>query len=144
VILLDTNILVYAHRARAKEHSAAKRILVFAIDDPRGCGIAVATVTEFFAVVTDGRNPDRPSTPKEAAAFIASLENGGGVRIWTSGQHFLARLLQLAHELGVHGARIFDLQIALIGTENGATEIWTRDARFVKVPGLRIVDPFDQ
>jgi len=43
--------------------------------------------------------------------------------------------------LGIHGARIFDLQIALIALENGATEIWTHDRNFLKIPGLKIHDP---
>jgi len=47
----------------------------------------------------------------------------------------------LADELEVCGARIFDLQIALIAFEEGATELWTHDRGFASVPGLRVVDP---
>jgi hypothetical protein len=41
----------------------------------------------------------------------------------------------------VVGARIFDLQIAVASFEGGATELWTHDGAFVKVPGLRLHDP---
>jgi predicted nucleic acid-binding protein len=46
-----------------------------------------------------------------------------------------------ARQWRVCGARIFDLQIAMIAAENGATQIWTHDRAFVSIPGLRAVDP---
>jgi hypothetical protein len=36
---------------------------------------------------------------------------------------------------------VFDVQIALTAFEGGATDLWTHDTRFVKVPGLRLHDP---
>jgi predicted nucleic acid-binding protein len=43
--------------------------------------------------------------------------------------------------LKIAGARVFDLQIALIALENGATEIWSHDRAFAGVPGLQVRDP---
>jgi hypothetical protein len=57
------------------------------------------------------------------------------------GPAFADRLLQTAIDLGVSGARVFDLQIALCALDGGATELWTHDRRFVKLPGLIINDP---
>lgn len=61
--------------------------------------------------------------------------------IWTPGIGFDERLVQLAVDLDVVGPRIFDLQIALTAFEHGAAEIWTHDAHFVKIPGMRLVHP---
>ena len=55
-----------------------------------------------------------------------------------------ARLVQMAAELGIAGARIFDLQIALTGFDNGATEIWSHDRGFIAFPGLRTHDPLER
>ena len=44
-------------------------------------------------------------------------------------------------DLGVAGPRVFDLQIALTAQDNGASQIWTHDSQFIRVPGLRIVFP---
>jgi predicted nucleic acid-binding protein len=63
------------------------------------------------------------------------------MQVWLPGAGFAERLMQLACDLDVSGVRVFDLQIALTAFENGASEIWTHDADFVRVPGLRIVDP---
>ena len=46
---------------------------------------------------------------------------------------------QLAAHLRIGGNRVFDLQIALCAFEGGARELWSHDARFVTVPGLRLV-----
>jgi predicted nucleic acid-binding protein len=46
-----------------------------------------------------------------------------------------------AAQIRVSGSHIFDLQIALIALEHGATEIWTHDRNFVSAPGLPVHDP---
>jgi predicted nucleic acid-binding protein len=47
VIAVDTNLLVYAHRSSLPEHRRARRALEQASRDPRGWGIALASVAEF-------------------------------------------------------------------------------------------------
>jgi len=85
MIAIDTNLLIYAHRAATPEHR--------------------------------------------------------GARILGPGPGFADRQLQLAIDLAVAGGRVFDLQIALCAIDGGATELWTHDTRFIKVPGLRLRDP---
>lgn len=46
-----------------------------------------------------------------------------------------------ARALGASGNRIFDLHIALLAMEAGATEIWTHDRDFINLPGLTVHDP---
>jgi hypothetical protein len=87
--------------------------------------------------------PLKVSTPKQAAAFIGALVQAGA-QVWLPGPGFGDRLLQMATDLGIVGARVFDLQIALAAFEGGATDVWTHDARFVKIPGLRLHDPLQR
>ena len=141
MIALDTNLLVYAHRAATPENRPAQRAIQTACESRGGCGIALPSLSEFWAVVTHPSASGRPSTPAEASAFIASLVDTGGLRIWTPGAGFAQRLTQLATDLDVISVRIFDLQIALTAFENGASQIWTHDANFVRFPGLRVHDP---
>ena len=61
--------------------------------------------------------------------------------VWVPGPGFEDRLVERALEMGVRGARVFDLQIALTVLEHGATEIWTCDAGFVRLPGVAVRDP---
>lgn len=136
---IDTNLLVYAHRARTPQHRAARRAVERAAAAGRW-GFAVASLAEFWAVATHPASEGRPSTPVEAAAYLQALV-AAGAEVWEPGDGFGTRLAQLAADLDVTAPRIFDLQIALTVFERGATELWTADTRFVKLPGLRLVNP---
>lgn len=140
MIAIDTNLLVYAHRRAAPEHRAARRAIERARQSRLGWGIVEAGAVEFFAVVTHPAAEGRPSSAAEAAAFLDALAEADA-RFWAPTQAFATRLFRLAADLDVTGPRVFDLQIALTALDNGATEIWTHDTRFVRVPGLRVVHP---
>lgn len=141
MIAIDTNLLVYAHRSALPEHRAARRALERAARADAGWGISQTSLVEFWSVVTHPASAGRPSTPDEASAFLTRLQHDGGAQFWTPAPGFGERLLRLATGLGVVGTRIFDLQIGLVAFDNGASEIWTHDRRFVAPPGLRVHDP---
>ncbi len=144
MIALDTNLLIYAHRAGVPEHARAQRSIEQALGHPLGCGIALPCAAEFFSIVTHPTATGRPSTATEAGAFLRLLEEEGGARWLAPGPSFASRLAQTAADLGVAGARIFDVQVALCSLDGGATELWTHDAGFVHVPGLRLHDPLSR
>lgn len=141
MIAVDTNLLVYAHRAGVPQHAVTVSAFERMIDDSTGWGIPFPCLAEFWSVVTHPACVGGSSTTEEAATFLLRfLEDGGGV-VWQAGAESGTRLIQLARQMGVTGARIFDLQISLAAVENGATEIWSHDRNFVAVPGLAVVDP---
>lgn len=142
MICVDTNILIYAHRKGTAEHGAAQSAIEMAVAHAEGWGFAWPTVTEFWAQVTHPRYPGGASTPTQAKGFLHALMESGGASIFpVPGSSFIPRFLTIAVELKVCGARIFDLQIALAALHAGAKRLWTHDAGFVAVPGLRIEDP---
>src|SRR5262249_10311465 len=136
MIAIDTNLLVYAHRSATPEHRAARRAIERAAAHQRSWGIAAASVSEFWAVVTHSTARGRPSGPAEASRFLRALIESGGMAIWRPGEAFGERFVQLAEDLDVPGARIYDLQIGLTALDNGAFELWTHDQDFVRIPGL--------
>lgn len=141
MIAIDTNLLVYAHRAGVSQHRSARRAIERALRDGRGWGIATGSIGEFWGLVTHPSAAGRPSTPTEAADFLRHLRDDADMQIWSPGKGFGERLLQMAVDLDVTGVRIFDLQIGLTALENGAHEIWSHDRAFTRVPGLRLHDP---
>jgi uncharacterized protein len=141
MIAVDTNLLVYAHRSGLPEHRSAIQALEAAFNRPSRWGLPQFCIAEFWSIVTHPRFGPRPSTPKEAEEFVAGILRDGDGDVWMPGHDFVFRLMQLAIELGVRGSRIFDLQIALVSFENGATELWTHDRSFQKIPGLKVLDP---
>ncbi len=141
MIVVDTNLLVYAHRAGVPQHKASLAALEVAASDPRGWGVSVPSIAEFWMVVTHPSSVGGPSTVEEARGFIDVCCAEAGMGILVPGRAFGERLCNLAAQLEVLGPRIFDLQIGLIAQEAGASEIWTHDRRFVAPPGLRVHDP---
>lgn len=139
MIAVDTNLLVYAHRAGAPEHARACRIIEQAAGTG-AWGLSLPCIGELFSVVTHPSCPPRPSTPAQVLDYVEGLIEGGAT-IWSPGPGFGTRLLRLAAERKVAGARIFDLQIALMAFEGGATELWSHDRNFQSVPGLPTRDP---
>ena len=140
MIVIDTNLLVYAHRSQVPEHARARSSLEQASREPGGWGIALPSILEFWSVVTHPASVGRPSRPQEARAFIESLIAAGARSLLpTSGS--AARLIAAAADQGIAGARIFDLLIALIARDHDATEIWSHDRGFMSLPGLPVVDP---
>jgi len=111
-----------------------------AANDTLGWGIALASLAEFWSVVTHPAAAARASSPGQAAAFVDALTEAGA-HLWQPGPGFAMRLLRAARERNVRGARVFDLHVALTAAEGGAREIWTHDGDFVSVPGLRVRDP---
>jgi predicted nucleic acid-binding protein len=142
MIAIDTNLLIYAHRSATTEHRPARRAIETALNSRGGCGITLPSIAEFYSVVTHPAASGRPSSAKAAADFLASLREAG-VEELAPGPAFATRLVQMAADLGVVGARIFDLQIGLCALDSGATELWTHDGGFVKIPGLAVHDPIE-
>ena len=140
VIALDTNILVYAHRQGAPEYSKAWIAIERASQDQRGWGVPLQVITEFWAISTNPSRPDA-SRPSEAADFINSLINETEMKVWFPLEGFSERLIELATQMGRRGVAIYDLQIALIAIDAGASELWTHDRNFVRLPELRVHDP---
>lgn len=102
--------------------------------------MALPTVVEFWHIATHPRAVGGPAEPRVVTAFIDSLRRAGA-QLWTPGPSMWERLSRAATKYQVSGPRIFDLHIALTALDHGATEIWTHDANFVSVRGLRVHDP---
>jgi predicted nucleic acid-binding protein len=140
MIALDTNILVYAHRAGVPEHRAAKRSIEEAVESAGGWCIPFPCVVEYWAVVTHPTSTGRPSRPREARQFVNNLV-AAGAKILYSRTGATERFFELAVRLGVQGARVFDLQIGLLCQDAGGRDIWSHDRNFIAVPGLVVKDP---
>jgi len=142
MIALDTNLLIYAHRARVPEHRPAMTAIEQAAGNAGGWSIAYPCIAEFWAVVTHPASAGRPSRPEEAQNFLNNLV-AAGAQILYPRPGAMARILNLAVQLDVRGPRIFDLQIGLTCQEAGVRTIWSHDHNFVAVPRLAVHDPLD-
>jgi uncharacterized protein len=140
VIAVDTNVLVYAHRADTPQHHAAKSTLEqMAISGQRWC-IPWPCAHEFVSVVTHTRwNAPTPLT----VAFDALeswLSHPSCSAIGESSSH-LSLLSGLAQRAQLKGAAVHDARIAAICLGASASELWTCDRDFQRFPDLKTRNP---
>ena len=121
MIAIDTNLLIYAHRSRTPEHARARKAIERAARAAAGWGIAAPSLTEFWAIATHPASEERPSTPTQAAAFVAALVKAGA-QIWLPGPGFGDRLLQVASNLVGnavhHGSAERGVEVRVDGTKS--------------------------
>jgi hypothetical protein len=142
VIAVDTNILVYAHRADSPFHARARAAVESLAAGARAWAIPWPCAHEFFAVVTHPRIY-KTATPAEVAfaqlralhalenlAFIAEAEDD-----------HLRHLETLALPAMAQGGAIHDARIAAICLSHGVAELWSADRDFSRFPALPIRNP---
>jgi hypothetical protein len=141
VIALDTNILVYAHRADSPFHDRAKRILVALAEGPEAFAIPWPCIHEFLAVVT---NPKIFKTPTPLEGAFAQLEAWiASPRAVLIGEEpaYLAHLKRLLLDGHVRGAKVHDARVAALAISHGARELLSADRDFSRFPALTVRNP---
>ena len=141
MIAVDTNILVYAHRAESPFFDAAAAKLVELAEGKAPWAIPWPCVHEFLAVVTRPRLYD-PPTPLPAAMdqVQAWLESPSLTLLTETEQHWavLRKLLETSH---LTGTQVHDARIAALCVQHGIRELWSADRDFSRFPDLAVVNP---
>lgn len=141
MIAVDTNILVYAHRADSPLHAPARAALESLVGEGRSWGVAWPSVHEFLAVVTHPRIYVPPSDPGQAARAVDDLLALPGLTLLGETVDHWDRLRGLLERPGVVGPRVHDARIAAICLGHGVHELWTADRDFSWFPELRTRNP---
>jgi toxin-antitoxin system PIN domain toxin len=141
LIAVDTNILVYAHRAESPFFDAAAAKLALLAEGKAPWAIPWPCVHEFLAVVTRPRIFD-PPTPLPVALdqVDAWLESPSLTLLAETEQHWpvLRRLLTATH---LSGGGVHDARIAALCLQHGVRELWSADRDFSRFPDLTVVNP---
>jgi uncharacterized protein len=141
VIALDTNLLVYAHRADSVWHDAAMRCVRSLAEGRAAWAIPWPCVHEFLAIATHPRIYD-PPTPSPAALdqVDAWLDSPSLTLLAETSDHW--PVLRSLIEAGrIEGPRMHDARIAAVCTANGVRELWSADRDFARFPELRVRNP---
>jgi hypothetical protein len=86
VILVDVNVLVYAHREDAPDHCAHRRWLEDALTGDEPFGAEESVLSGFLRVVTHPRVFRQPSTLEQALAFVGEVREQPNVVVVGPGQ----------------------------------------------------------
>jgi hypothetical protein len=141
VIALDTNILVYAHRADLPWHEQAITVMDAALSGSEEVALCWPVLQEFLAVVTNAR-AFVESTPPQIAFDQAEhwMASPRAVMLTETRQH-LVTLRRLAERGRVSGGALHDARIAAICLDHGVRELWTADRDFTRFPELSVRNP---
>ncbi len=137
--VLDTNVLVYAHDRQSPFFAGASALLNAALRRPGLYAVTPQVLSEFFAVVSDGRRVPNPATPAAAADAVIRLYRSRSLAKVYPKRGTIARAVRLAARLDRRGAALFDVILAQTLLDNGVRRIVTEDvADFKDVAGLRV------
>jgi uncharacterized protein len=141
MIAVDTNILVYAHRAESEFYRVAFAQLKWLAEGGTAWGIPVSCLHEFLAVVTNARVYKPASTHEQALAQIDNWLASPQACILHSGSRHWAILSDLARKAKLQGGQFHDARIAAICIENGVHLLWTADRDFGRFKMLKTINP---
>lgn len=129
MIAIDTNVLVYAHRAEYSNHAVAKAKLVELAVGMAPWGVPIFCLGEFVRVVTHRRVLNPPSSLDQAIAFLDRLTESESYRLLLPDVEYWSDLKSALGSASARGNLAFDAQLAALCVRHGAT-LLTADRDF--------------
>lgn len=136
MILCDVNVLVYAHREDAVDHTRYAAWLDEALDSEQAYGVSELVLSRFIRIVTNRRMLTAPATISEAVAFADELRQQPNAVHLSPGSRHWDVFARLCREANATGNLVPDAYLAALAIEHGA-ELITTDRDFARFPGLR-------
>jgi hypothetical protein len=136
MVLIDVNILVYAHREDATNHSAYREWLEALINSDQSFGMSDLVLSGFMRVVTHPKVFEPPSSLEQALAFTQDLRDAPNCVPIAPGPRHWDIFCRLCSAAGAKGNLIPDAFFAAMAIENGCEWI-TADRDYSRFPGLR-------
>ncbi len=141
MIAVDTNILVYAHRADSEWHAPAEAAVRSLAEGRALWAIPWPCVHELLAIVTHPRIFDPPTPLDQAIDQVrAWLESPSLVLLGESGDYW--PLLERTLIRGkIAGPQVHDGRIAALCRLHGVARLWSADRDFGRFPDLDVLNP---
>ena len=140
MILIDTNLLIYAHNVESPVYDRAsvwfKSVLVTAAP----VRLAWNSIHGFLRLTTQPKIFRTPYTTDEATAIVTSWLARPSVRILEPGDLYWFTLRNLMNKHEVRGRLVMDAHLAALAIEHGAV-LYTADRDFRRFEGLEVKNP---
>jgi toxin-antitoxin system PIN domain toxin len=136
-MLLDVNVLVYAHNSNAERHLEYRSWLQDLLAGPEPYAVSDFVLNGLVRIVTDKRF-FQPATPIDVAlAFAEQVRHQAHAHVIAPGGRFWAIFDDLCRKTSATAKLIPDAYLAALAIEHGC-EFVTADKDFKKFPGLRV------
>ncbi|MET0852748.1 MAG: type II toxin-antitoxin system VapC family toxin [Candidatus Rokuibacteriota bacterium] len=142
MVLLDVNVLVYAHRRDSRRHRDYLGWLQDLIESDRAYGVSDLVLSGFLRLVTHPRVFRPPSAMADALAFARQLREQPNCTPITPGPRHWDIFFRLCEAADVKGNLVPDAFLAALAIESGSEWI-TADRDYHRFPGLRVRHPLE-
>ena len=140
MMLMDVNVLVYAHREDAQDHRAYRDWLESVINSNIAYGFSELVLSGFIRVVTHPKVFEMPSTPEVAIAFAQQIRSAGHAVCLAPGKSHWDLFLKCVQSISAQGNDIPDAYHAALALEWDCDWV-TTDKGFRRFKGLRVRHP---
>ena len=136
VVLIDVNVLVYAHRPDSIDHARYLAWLQDALNSEEICGLSELALSGMVRIATHPQIYPKPTPIDLALNFAQELRDDEGSVIVSPGARHWEIFTRLCKAVGAKGNLVSDAYFAALAIESGAEWI-TADRDFARFPGLR-------
>ena len=136
LILIDVNVLVYAHRADAAGHERYRDWLQGIVNGDAGYGLSDLALAGFLRIVTHPRVFHAPTPLKIALNFISEIRDRSNCIPISPGPRHWEIFVRLCQTVNARGNLIPDAYFAALAIESGIEWV-TTDRDYARFPGLR-------
>lgn len=141
MIAVDTNILVYAHRADADWHSPAAAVIATLANGAAPWAIPWPCLHEFLAVVSHPRIFAPPTPLPRACDQVDAWLESPTVTLLGESSSYWPTLREMVLHGKVAGPMVHDARIAGLCVSHGVAELWSADRDFSRFAGLTVRNP---
>jgi toxin-antitoxin system PIN domain toxin len=143
MILIDVNVLVYAHRADAPDHNAMRVWLESILNDSQAYGMSDLVLSGFLRIVTHPAVFSPPSAMDNALAFCREVRDQPHCVHISPGTRHWDIFADLCAIKGMKGNLIPDAYFAALAIESGSEWI-TTDRDYSRFPKLHWRHPLEK
>jgi len=142
MLLVDVNVLVYAHRRESREHLRFRNWLEGVVNSDAPYGMSPQVLSGFLRLVTNPKILVPPTPLEEALAFVETIRNRPNCVLLSPGPRHWDIFTDLCRKTGAKGNLLADAYLAALAIETGSEWI-TTDRDFARFPGLQWRHPLD-
>lgn len=141
MIAVDTNLLVYAHRAESEWHERAAGCIRELAEGRASWAIPWPCIHEFLAIATHPRIWDPPTSIAAALDQVDAWIESPGLALLAEGAEHWSELRAQIEAGRIAGPRVHDARIAALCIAHGISELWTADRDFGRFSSLGTTNP---
>lgn len=142
MMLVDTNVMIYAHRLEADRHPEYRAWMDALVAGPEPYAVSDFAVNGMIRIVTDRRIYENATPTLIALNYAEAIRDQPHAHIVSPGARFWPIFGQLCQKAGASAKLVPDAYLAALAIEHGC-EFITTDKDFGRFPGLRSRHPLN-